>query len=372
MNQQDLFSLQRILDSLNDGVYVTDKERRILYWSKSAEKITGWPEGEILGHRCCDNVLCHIDKDQHRLCGEEYCPLHRSMVTGERSTVPILLYARGRDGNRIPMQVSVAPVQNDSGEIIGGVETFRDFSEVSVDLERAKKIQRLSLPQNIPDDDPRIHFRTHYVPHDIIGGDFFAIEQIDSDRYVFFLADVVGHGIASALYTMFLKSLWEKFHSLRSHPRDFVATMNQGMCELLGEKEAFATGMYGLIDLSQNHLTLVGAGNPYPYLIRNGEQFERIKCPGLALGLVDHASYEETEIEIKQNDYLLFFTDGAFEIRDMNGNFLQEEGLIELFGKFGYPTQSVPFAKIEEELLKFSNSIRLDDDLTFLEIHFNS
>ena len=119
-----------ILDSLSDGVYVCDKDRRITYWSKSAERITGWESKDVVGRRCLDDVLCHIDKDNHQLCGEEFCPLHRSMITGARSTVPIIVYAKGKSGGRIPMQVSVSPIRDQAGEVIGGVETFRDMSAV--------------------------------------------------------------------------------------------------------------------------------------------------------------------------------------------------------------------------------------------------
>jgi PAS domain S-box-containing protein len=59
-----------ILDSLSDGVYVCDRNRRIVYWSKSAERITGWTSDDVVGRRCLDDVLCHIDKDNHPLCGE--------------------------------------------------------------------------------------------------------------------------------------------------------------------------------------------------------------------------------------------------------------------------------------------------------------
>jgi len=52
-----------IVDSLRDGLYVCDLERRITYWSKSAERITGWTAEDVLGRQCFDNVLCHIDKD---------------------------------------------------------------------------------------------------------------------------------------------------------------------------------------------------------------------------------------------------------------------------------------------------------------------
>src|SRR5512143_262603 len=88
-----------ILDSLSDGVYVCDKDRQIVYWSKSAERITGWTADDVVGRRCLDDVLSHIDKDGHRLCGEEFCPLHRAMVTGTTSTVGLTVFAQGKGGN---------------------------------------------------------------------------------------------------------------------------------------------------------------------------------------------------------------------------------------------------------------------------------
>ena len=117
------------LKSLNDGVYAVDTERRIIYWGPSAERITGWRAQDIMGRRCSDDVLAHVDKDGRRLCGREHCPLHRAMVTGKSSDVPIIAFARHKEGRQVPMRVSVAPVRNDSGKVIGGVETFRDASQ---------------------------------------------------------------------------------------------------------------------------------------------------------------------------------------------------------------------------------------------------
>ena len=77
--------VKAIMDSLSDGVYVCDLDRRVTYWSKSAERITGWSAEDVVGRQCFDNVLCHIDKDGHELCGEEYCPLHRAIKTNAGS-----------------------------------------------------------------------------------------------------------------------------------------------------------------------------------------------------------------------------------------------------------------------------------------------
>ena len=78
----ELIGVREILDTLPDGTYVTDADRRILFWSRSAMRLTGWPAEEVVGRTCSDNLLVHIDKDGHRLCGQEHCPLHRSIVTG--------------------------------------------------------------------------------------------------------------------------------------------------------------------------------------------------------------------------------------------------------------------------------------------------
>ena len=136
-----LISAEKIIDCLNDGVYVCDRDRRIVFWSKSAERITGWRSEDVLGRACLEDILNHVDKDGHRLCGEEYCPLHRAMITGVTTKVPIMVFALCKDGRRVPTQVTTAPIHNEAGEIIGGVETFRDVSPILVDLERAQKIQ---------------------------------------------------------------------------------------------------------------------------------------------------------------------------------------------------------------------------------------
>lgn len=220
MPSQDLLVASNvILDSLSDGVYVCDKDRRIVYWSKSAERITGWTSQDVVGRRCLEDVLCHIDKDGHRLCGEEFCPLHRAMVTGTSSNVPLIVFAQSKDGRRIPSQVSVAPIRDAAGEVVGGVETFRDVSAVLADLERAKRIQTLSLEEDLPED-PRIRFSTCYSPHDIVSGDFFAIRPLNADQYGLLLADAMGHGVAAALHTMHLSSLWGRFHHLLASPAE--------------------------------------------------------------------------------------------------------------------------------------------------------
>lgn len=359
-----------ILDSLSDGVYVCDRDRRIVFWSKAAERITGWETADVVGRRCLDEVLCHVDKDGHRLCGEEFCPLHRAMVTGTRSTVGLIVFAQGKQGNRIPMQVTVAPIRDPAGEIIGGVETFRDVSEMLVDLKRAKRIQALSLETDLPDD-PRVRFTTHYVPHDLVGGDFSGIKQLDGNRYGFLLADVMGHGVAAALHTMHLSSLWERHFRLLAEPVAFARTVNDELARVV-KGESFATAFCGVIDAGGRTLRSVSAGGPPGLAIRANGTIEEVGTSGLMFGMMEDAAYEASEARFDPGDRLLLFTDGAVEVHNAQDEMLGTQGLVRILQEVGYPARGLQISAVEERLLTYSNSIRLTDDLTFIEVRFGA
>ena len=70
-----------LLDDLYDAVYFVDPERHILYWNHAAEALTGYAAAEVVGKRCSDDVLCHVDESGRTLCRGE-CPVSRSMKLG--------------------------------------------------------------------------------------------------------------------------------------------------------------------------------------------------------------------------------------------------------------------------------------------------
>jgi len=359
-----------IIDSLSEGVYVCDLDRRITYWNQSAERITGWRADEVVGRHCFDSVLCHIDKDGHPLCGEEYCPLHRSMVTGTGSRGTLLVFARGKDGSRIPMHVSVAPIRNAGGRVIGGVETFRDASDTVHDLRRAQAIQELALQHDVPAD-PRIRFTTHYIPHDMIGGDYYAIGKLDDQRYGLMLADVAGHGIAAALYTMHLSQLWDRFHGLLQRPAKFAEKLNRELIQVVKSDSSFATAACGLVDLQDRVFRFAGAGAPQVLLMHPDGTHACLESPGFPLAVMEDASYDETEAAVRPGDRLLFFSDGAVEVMDAGGTLLGVDGLLALLRKQDYPRSDLRMDALEEDILRYSNAIRLEDDLTLIEIRFD-
>ena len=75
-----------IINNLNDGVYFVDLDRRILFWNKAAERITGYSADEIMGRPCQDNILNHIDEDGRPLCVIG-CPLFAAMKKAGKNRV---------------------------------------------------------------------------------------------------------------------------------------------------------------------------------------------------------------------------------------------------------------------------------------------
>lgn len=355
-----------ILDSLNDGLYVCDPDRTILYWSKAAERITGWCAQQVVGHKCSDNILVHVDKDGRQLCGEEFCPLHRSIVTDKPSSTPVLVFGKTNTDRRVAMTVSVAPIHDARGKVIGGVEIFHDYSDTYADLMRARRIQTLSMDYDLPQDE-RVSFRSLYLPHDIIGGDYFALRQLDADHYGFMLADVMGHGVAAALHTMQLSSLWEQHCRALCHPAQFARHVNRALCKVVKD-ESFATALCGTLDVANKSIRISSAGGPPMILFKSSGDAEIIEVPGCPFGMVDSVVYDEAFFQCHSGDCLMLFSDGAIEIQTATGQQLGISGLIDVLRSLDYPRSSIRIESLHEALLTASNDIRIDDDLAILEI----
>lgn len=358
---------QNIIDSVSEGLYVTGKDRKIVYWNKAAEKITGWSREDALGKGCFDDFLSHIDKDNRQLCGEEFCPLHRAMMTGEGSTVPVIVFANSKNGKRVPMRVSVAPICNRQGEVVGGVETFQDLSAELRDIERVKEIQEQCLV-NEASDDPRLAVTVHYAPCDVIGGDYYSLSKLNKDRYAFILADVVGHGIPSALYTMYLNSLWQERRRLEAAPPALMQAMNKRLNRLM-QGGTFAAAVCGCLDLKKGMLQMTSAGGPPPVIYRaHSGVYEQVPLKGMPLGCVEQAEFDDFSTAVAPGDHVLLFSDALYEISDEAGKMLGADRLIEIFKECDWPRARADFRDIEKRLLLFSNLIRFKDDFTLLDI----
>lgn len=115
-----------LLDSITDGVYYLDLNRRIVYWNKAAERLSGFTAQEVLGKSCADNILCHVTGTGVELCVEG-CPMAASMEDGKAREANVFMHHKF--GHRVPVFVRASPMTNADGEIVGAVEVFSDNSD---------------------------------------------------------------------------------------------------------------------------------------------------------------------------------------------------------------------------------------------------
>jgi len=110
-----------ILDSINEGVFTVDPDWRITAFNRAAERITGITRDQAVGSRCCDVFRASI-------C-EKDCALRRTMNSG-KPVVNTTAHIINQQGQRIPIRIATALLKGKNGEIVGGVETFQDLTQV--------------------------------------------------------------------------------------------------------------------------------------------------------------------------------------------------------------------------------------------------
>jgi sigma-54 dependent transcriptional regulator, acetoin dehydrogenase operon transcriptional activator AcoR len=196
-----------ILESIADGVFTVDMEWNVTSFNRSAGLITGVPVQEALGRKCWD--VFHSN-----LC-DGGCALDHCMKTGCTITNKDIFIVRP-DGIKVPISISAAPLHDLQGRLVGGVETFRDLSELHL------------LRQEIEE---------HYTFEDIVG-------KSDSLRRIFSILPQIARSCATTLLTgesgtgkeLFARAI----HNLSPRREQPLITVNCGaLPEPLLESELF-------------------------------------------------------------------------------------------------------------------------------------
>lgn len=130
-----------LLDQMSDGVYFVDRERRIQYWNKAAQQLTGYTPAEVIGRSCHQIQLCHTDAESGSICNEG-CPLTACMAEGQAQEIN--LYLRSKSGRKVPAAVRVRPMLAAGGTVVGAIEIFSDDAANSDARRRIESMQRLA------------------------------------------------------------------------------------------------------------------------------------------------------------------------------------------------------------------------------------
>jgi diguanylate cyclase (GGDEF)-like protein/PAS domain S-box-containing protein len=131
---------KEILDNVFDGVYMVDRERRITFWNKGAERISGFKTDGVVGKKCADNILNHINEQGLCICLKG-CPLEATIMDGQPRQAEVFLHHA--QGHRVPIVLHAEAIKDEKGSILGAVETFTDNTAIFTIEKRASRLQGL-------------------------------------------------------------------------------------------------------------------------------------------------------------------------------------------------------------------------------------
>lgn len=134
---------KNLLNSLNDAIYFVDKNKKIVFWNKQAEEITGYKSQEVLGKKCSHDILNHVTAEGEKLCLRE-CPIQNTLESLKENELNA--YINHKDGHRIKVFIKTIPFVNESNIIIGTAEVFRREKPVVNKIKTTALDEVTSLP----------------------------------------------------------------------------------------------------------------------------------------------------------------------------------------------------------------------------------
>ncbi len=215
---------------------------------------------------------------------------------------------------------------------------FRELDAVSRrlrrDLQSAEQAQRSLLPSSVPQV-PELEFGWFLKSCDEVGGDTLNVFRLDERHLGFYVLDVSGHGVASALLAVqvsrFLHpllgaaSLMKKASSSPpgyrlAEPEEVLHDLN-ALFPAQPQSMQFFTMAYGLYRLDDHVVRIASAGHPGPLVVRPGGVVDAPTLTGHPIGFFPNgvAGFSQIELRLEPGDRLLLFSDGASEASDQQG-----------------------------------------------------
>ena len=248
---------------------------------------------------------------------------------------------------------------------------LRDIERKNTELDIAADIQKSFLPTEI---EQLIGFdiAATSIPAKEVGGDFFdvipfAVLPAKDHKAGIMIADVSGKGIPAALFmalslvVMRVSSLWH------THPADVLRDANGIISGDTKETGMFVTVFYAVIDEELREVTYANAGHNPPMVYRAGTgMIEESGVTGVALGIMDTATYTERVCVLSPGDIMLLYTDGITEAENEAEGMFGEERLREGLSQY----HTLPARGIMDSVLHdargFAAGYPQSDDMTLM------
>jgi sigma-B regulation protein RsbU (phosphoserine phosphatase) len=196
------------------------------------------------------------------------------------------------------------------------------------ELHEAREIQDSLLPKKLPKV-AGYDVAAMTQPLRFVGGDYYSVVRISERHTALCVADVSGKGLPAALLMASLQAALKPLICQRLAPRELCHRLNRILCDLTPVGK-FISFFYAVLDNVANRLTYCNAGHNPPLLIRADGTSTELKAAGAVLGQFPLWFYEQSELQMRNGDELLLFTDGLVEACNADQESFGEHNLIRI------------------------------------------
>jgi serine phosphatase RsbU (regulator of sigma subunit) len=189
---------------------------------------------------------------------------------------------------------------------------------VEHDLKLAIEVQAAFLPHSAPEVDG-FRFHSYYAAANHIGGDYFDYIRLSDGRIGVVVADVVGHGVAAAMFMAKLSAETRFCLASQQDPAVAIANLNDRMSDL--EVERFVTFLLLVLDPNDGSATIVNAGHMPPIVRRCDGTIEEpgMEESGMPISIMGGMDYESVRVDLEVGDLAVMYTDGVNEAMGPDG-----------------------------------------------------
>ena len=249
------------------------------------------------------------------------------------------------------------------------------------ELRAAARVQQALLPS--PGFEvPGVQLAWHLRPCDELAGDLLNCIRLDEKNLGFYVFDVCGHGVSSALLSVQVSRMMSPMMAESSllkeridrppwyrlvEPARVAERLNE-MFQVDAGGGKYFTLLYGVMEFESGHVRLVSAGHPGPVLVRRGGRAESIRLRGHPVGLFDEASFATHEFTLDPGDRAWFYSDGIVEaMNEAEEIFGLDELERKLDGQRDTPLPDA-VAGVMETVERWTGASGPDDDCTLLAL----
>jgi len=243
------------------------------------------------------------------------------------------------------MQISILAIL-----VLRFARTRRDEERHALELEAARAVQQVLVPENIPAI-PGFLIQSVYKPAGQVGGDFFQILPTGNGGVLAVIGDVSGKGMPAAMTVSLLVGTLRTLAHYTQSPGEILRAMNQRM--LARSSGGFTTCLVLRAD-PDGTVTVGNAGHLAPYVAGK----ELVLENGLPLGLSADTTYAESIFLLAPGDRLTLLTDGVVEARDKTG------------ALFGFERSAALSTQPAEAIASAAQAFGQDDDITALTLSY--